>query len=59
MLVFDLLPPGEYSARVTPEGMSPELSPSIHVVVGGETAIDFKLTVAGAHENVTVSAEPR
>jgi Carboxypeptidase regulatory-like domain/TonB dependent receptor-like, beta-barrel len=57
--VFDLLPPGEYSARVTAEGMSPELSPSIHVVVGGETAIDFKLTVAGAHENVTVSAEPR
>ncbi len=57
--VFDLLPPGEYSARVTAEGMSPELSPSIHVAVGGETAIDFTLTVAGVHENVTVSAEPR
>src|SRR5215470_2666607 len=57
--VFDLLPPGEYSARVTAEGISPELSPSIHVVVGGETAIDFRLALAGVHENVTVSAEPR
>ena len=57
--VFDLLPPGEYSARVTAEGMSPELSPSIHVVVGGETAIDFKLALAGVHENLTVAAEPR
>src|SRR5690349_1142964 len=57
--VFDLLPPGEYSARVTAEGMSPELSPSLHVAVGGETAIDFKLALAGVHESVTVSAAPR
>jgi len=39
--------------------MPPQLSPSIHVAVGGETEIDFKLAVAGVRESVTVSAGPR
>jgi hypothetical protein len=56
---FELLPPGDYSARVTAEGMSPQLSPGIHVAIGGASEISFKLAVAGAHESVTVSAEPR
>src|SRR5436190_1989993 len=56
---FDLLPPGDYSARVTAEGMSPEVSPGIHVAVGGASEISFRLALAGAHESVTVSAEPR
>src|SRR5437763_4317260 len=55
---FELLPPGDYSARVTGEGMSPQLSPGIHVAVGGATEISFKLALAGARESVTVSAEP-
>src|SRR5215470_3769101 len=57
--VFELLPPGDYTARVTADGMSPELGPGIHVAIGGETEITFKLVLAGIHENVTVSAEPR
>src|SRR5579864_5796074 len=56
---FELVPPGEYSARVVADGMSPQLSPNLRVNVGGITEIDFKLTVAGAHESVTVSAEPK
>jgi hypothetical protein len=55
---LDLLPPGGYSARVTAEGMSPQVTPQLQVDVGGTTALDFHLTVAGAHETVTVSAEP-
>src|SRR5579864_8683268 len=55
--VFELLPPGEYSARVTAEGMSPQISPSLHVAVGGVIDIEFKLVVAGAKENVTVSGD--
>jgi hypothetical protein len=55
---FELLPPGDYSARVAGEGMSPQLSPGIHVSVGGASEITFKLALAGARESVTVSAEP-
>src|SRR5579864_6127574 len=57
--VFELLPPGEYSARVVADGMSPQINPNLLVNVGGVTEIEFKLTVAGAHESVTVSAEPK
>lgn len=56
---FALLPPGDYSARVTANKMSPQLSPFLRVTLGGVTEIDFKLQIAGARENVTVSAEPR
>jgi hypothetical protein len=55
---LDLLPPGDYSARVTATGMSPQVTPQLHVDVGGAAAIEFHLTVAGAHETVTVSAAP-
>ena len=56
---FELLPPGEYSARVVAEGMSPQVSPSLGVNVGGMTEIDFKLTLAGPREAITVSAEAK
>src|SRR5216683_2015574 len=56
---FELLPPGEYSARVTADGMSPQLSQNLRVNVGGAAEIEFKLAIAGARESVTVSAEPR
>ena len=55
---FGLLPPGDYSARVTAEKMSPQLSPFLRVTLGGVTEIEFKLQIAGARENITVSAEP-
>jgi hypothetical protein len=55
---FDVLPPGDYSARAVAQGMSPEVTPQLHVDVGGVTEMEFRLTVAGAHEQVTVSAAP-
>ena len=39
--------------------MSPQLSQSLLVEIGGATEITFKLAVAGARESITVSAEPR
>src|SRR5690242_19407571 len=56
---FELLPPGGYSARASADGMSPQLSPDLRVSVGGITEIDFKLTIAGPHESITVSAEAK
>jgi carboxypeptidase family protein/TonB-dependent receptor-like protein len=56
--VFQLLPPGDYSGRATASSMSPQVTPRLHVTVGGTTAIEFKLTVAGPAETVTVSGEP-
>jgi Carboxypeptidase regulatory-like domain len=56
---FELLPPGDYAARVTSEGMSPQLSKTLHVEIGGVTDIAFQMTLAGTRESVTVSAEPK
>src|SRR6478752_9956420 len=47
---FDLLPPGEYSARADAAGMSPQTTLSLHVDVGGTTKLVFKLAVAGTKE---------
>src|SRR5579863_5881394 len=55
---FDLLPPGDYSARATAKGMSPQVTPQLHVDVGGIADLEFRLTVAGAQESVTVSDAP-
>jgi hypothetical protein len=55
---FELLPPGEYSLRVEARGMSPEVTPQIHVSVGGIAELEFRLRIAGAQETVTVSGEP-
>jgi len=55
---FELLPPGDYSARADSPGMSPQTTPSLHVDVGGTTELVFKLAVAGNKETVTVSGEP-
>ena len=55
---LDLLPPGDYSARVTAQGMSPQVTPQLHVDVGGAAVLEFRLTIAGIHENVTVSGAP-
>ncbi len=55
---LDLLPPGDYSARVEAQGMSPEVTPQLHVDVGGVSQLEFRLKIAGAQEQVTVSAAP-
>ncbi len=56
--VFELLPPGEYSARAVAPDMSPQLTPQLHVDAGATTELEFKLQVGGAKEMVTVSTEP-
>lgn len=56
--VFELLPPGEYSARGEFQGMSPQMSPPLHVEVGGVLEVNFQLPVAGARESMTVSSSP-
>src|SRR5579871_5360458 len=55
---LDLLPPGDYSARAVAQGMSPQVTPQLHVDVGGAADLEFRLTIAGAQEHVTVSAAP-
>lgn len=53
--VLDLLPAGDYSARIEASGMSPQVTPQLHVDVGGAAQLDFRLSVAGAQESLTVS----
>jgi Carboxypeptidase regulatory-like domain/TonB dependent receptor len=55
---LDQLPPGDYSARVTAQGMSPQVTPQLHVDVGGAAVLEFRLTIAGVQEKVTVSGAP-
>ena len=52
------MPPGDYSARVTAQGMSPQVTPQLHVDVGGAAEFEFRLTIAGAQETVRVSSAP-
>jgi hypothetical protein len=56
---IDLLPPGDYSARAVAQGMSPQITPVLHVELGAATEIDFRLSLAGVKENVTVSGDPQ
>jgi hypothetical protein len=55
---LDLLPPGDYSARVVAQDMSPQITPQLHVDVGAAAELQFRLAVAGALEHVSVSAAP-
>jgi hypothetical protein len=55
---LDLLPPGDYSSRVEANGMSPQITPQLHVDVGAAAEVQFRLSVAGALEHVSVSAAP-
>ena len=56
--VVELLPPGDYFARAEIKGMSPQVTPQIHVDVGGVVELQFRLVMAGASETVTVSGAP-
>ncbi|MCU1303329.1 MAG: hypothetical protein JWQ87_3613 [Candidatus Sulfotelmatobacter sp.] len=56
---LDLLPPGDYTARAVAQGMSPQVTPSLHIDVGAATEIEFHLSIAGAQEKVTVSGAPQ
>jgi hypothetical protein len=56
---LDLLPPGDYTARAVADKMSPEETPPLHVDVGAAAEIEFRLTIAGPEENITVSGAPK
>src|SRR5579872_304128 len=56
--VLELLPPGDYSGRADAEGMSPQVTPPLHVDVGGIAQLDFRLSVARMQESMTVSSAP-
>ena len=55
---LELLPPGDYSARVEAPGMSPQVTPQLHVDVGGVSELVFRLKIAGVQESLTVSSAP-
>jgi hypothetical protein len=55
---FDILPPGDYSARTTAANMATQVTPRLQVAVGGLTELQFKLSVAGDEETVNVSGAP-
>src|SRR5579862_7402918 len=55
---LELLPPGDYTARVEAPGMSPQVTPQMHVDVGGTAELEFRLKIAGAQESMTVSSAP-
>jgi len=55
---LELLPPGDYSARVEAQNMSPQVTPQLHVDVGAIADLEFHLKLASTEENVTVSASP-
>ena len=56
---LELLPPGDYTARAVADSMSPQVTPTLHVDVGGVAAIEFHLSIAGLQENITVSGAPK
>jgi hypothetical protein len=55
---LDLMPPGDYSARAVAPGMSPQVTPQLHVEIGAAAEIEFHLTISGPQESVTVSGGP-
>ena len=55
---FELLTPGDYTARGEAPGMSPQITPRVHVDVGGALEIELRLGLAGNKETVTVSGAP-
>ena len=56
---FQLLVPGDYTARAEAQGMSPQVSPVMKIDLGAATALNFTLGIAGAQESVTVSGSPQ
>jgi hypothetical protein len=56
---LEMLPPGDYLARAEAAGMSAQVTPSLHLDLGGATAIDFQLSIATTKESITVSGAPQ
>ena len=56
---LELLPPGDYSARVEAEGMSPQVSPTLHVDVGGLQNSHFTSKLLAPRKASPYRAHPR
>ena len=56
--VLELLPPGDYSARAEIQGLSPQVTPQIHVDIGGSVELQFRLALAGPNETVRCTPPP-
>jgi hypothetical protein len=54
---FDLLPPGEYSIRVTAEGFKTYENRTLHLDVARASSLDIRLTLGALAESVEVNAE--
>jgi len=54
-----LLPPGDYLARAEAAGMSPQITPGLHLDLGGTSEVEFKLAVASVKELISVTSEPQ
>ncbi len=54
--VMELLPPGDYSGRAEAEGMSPQVTPPLHVDVGGAAQLEFRLSIGRTQESLTISS---
>src|SRR5579875_1043348 len=52
-----LLPPGSYEIRVAKQGFEEAVRTGIHLVVGQNASIDFRLEVGQARDQITVSAD--
>ena len=55
---IELLQAGDYSVRVEADAMSPQVTPQLHVDVGGTAELNFRLKIAGAQESLSVSSAP-
>ncbi|MGH9555288.1 MAG: TonB-dependent receptor [Terriglobales bacterium] len=57
MFSFQFLPAGEYSVEVSAAGLTTQRHTGLKLEVGGLVQVDFRLTVAGLQQVVTVEAQ--
>ncbi len=55
--IVPALPPGSYSIRVSLQGFAAQAMPRLDLALGQEAEVSFVLSIAGAAELVTVTAE--
>ena len=55
--VVPALPPGSYSIRVSLEGFATQAMPRVDLALGQSAHVSFTLSIAGASELITVTAE--
>ncbi len=58
MFSFQFLPAGEYAIEVSAAGLTTQRHTGLKLEVGGLVQLDFRLTVTGPQQVVTVEAQP-